>query len=1804
MDQTSIKAVAFNLFAQGRRKKTAGVRSLLCSYLSGKIILASFLFAALGAWQQVLAQTSWPRYRFDAGLRGRAEVNGPTMPEVKWTVPVGAEKIESPVVAPDSSVIFTSRGDEFVYALKPDGSLKWKFSHDHETYSAPPVIGRDGTVYAGTQQGSFLAIDLNGSLRWRAAVGGWVSFSANVDAAGNLYLPVDDGFLYVFDGSGNLLCRGDYEGEKPANTPALGANGRVYAPAGNNIHVFDSSCRKIAKWNHPALGAVAWTVLSADGGTLYAGSLANAAVVALNATSGNEIWVYRYEQRYGPPCPVALGPEGSLYFAGFEGSLLFALSPDGNPKAGWPFDAVSGRYKTMPVVDAQGNVFIVNENSNFGLFALSPDKQLLWRLPEVQCKYSIAFGPNGTLYVPSLRKIYAVGQKPPHLVVGPNPLAFGAVCLNEEKILTATLYNRGASDLVISAYELISPVFRLEAAEMLIAPGDSAAVSVGFTPTQAGSFSDSLLVFSNDPDQNPFIILLSGEGIAPQIAGPDSLIFPPVEVGFAARDTVLVAVVGTCTLRVDSAKTNSADFSVIASGFPVEIAAGSSLHLLVEFKPGAAGIRNATLQVFSDDPDTNPLEIQLRGTGTRPLPRWQVSPPALDFAACLDTSVRKYVRIENTGLVEVAINSAAISNAAFRVDTTGIVFPLALASSQVVFLPVRFTPADTNAAAGVLTIASSADAVPQSFQVALTGKGSRPQIELFARPPALEICRGQSGETKIVVYNPSATCTLSVDSFRVAIGPLSALAPSSVAHPASAPIIVAPGDSAVIPFEFVQPQNSFELRVTFYSNADGSPHLIAVPVRVLSPAIAADSIVDFGAVTVQQTAQDDAIVGNAGKCDLRILSARISGRDSAAFFVDIASLPATLLAGDSLALRVTFTPADTGAHTAVLLVENDDPDSNPVRIVLRGEGRRDSVFAQPGRIVFRQVCLGGDSTQIVEIINNGSDEIVAAAIGFVLRRPEFSVEPTTDFRVLPGQRDTLTIGFRPTSLDRVADTLRIVWQDANVRPVSIPVSGQAVAGQIAGPAQHVFPRTPVNQTEIDTIYVRNFGECDLTVDSTVIVKDLAAAAAPMARAAQDPPFRVMGDFAGAIIPPGDSLGIAVAFTPHETGVFVASLQIYNSDPDSARDNPFKVRLIGEGTPVPPLTPDIAVDPDTLNFGARCATASLEIIVSNKGNAALRIDSLVFSDPAYSGAPPAPFSLLPNEEKTVTVTFDPDAAQSGQGVLFLYSNDPDGSENPYKVVLLGSKGQPNIAGANQLLFAPTSVGNFADGVYTFYNLGACSLRVDALTIAGQHAADFRIVAAPATPFYLNEGDSARVTIRFAPSDPSPRNATLNISSSDGDESPKVVQLQGNGLAPVIGVGPNPLDFGKVRVGQDSCAFVFIKNNSADSLAVDSVTLRRGLAFKVEGQGLDLLIMPGGQAAIQVCFVPLEPGLFSDTLDVPIARIVNGATGPDSIFSVALKGEGTVAVLYAQSPLDLTAERVGRFIRVTAYDGIRNIGTAPLTILKLQQPSSDFTVELSKLLPLTLQPDDAINVHVIFRPSRDGELRNRFVIVSDAFRDTLHTVELRGRGLAELVPDLAVYPETLDFGRLYIQKESKDSAFYVINNGPLELHNVNVRLDHGNEYEIVSPAFPYPALASGDSIRVTVKFKPLVSGVKKIKALADSRETPAPRIVDLTGAGAGRPNHGVRVRPEVFTPNHDGYNDVARFEFQDIEEIFEPVIKLYNLRGQLIATLEQHDSGVITWDGRDDRGHLVAPHTYLWYLQDGDKVWGSGHVGVVR
>jgi outer membrane protein assembly factor BamB len=231
------------------------------------------------------------------------------------------------------------------------GQNKWAFQRGSFGSAA---IGADGTVYAGSGDGRFYAIDgANGNEKW------------------NLFLPGGDG-------------------DTGLNTPAVAADGTVYA-VGDNIYAIDTNNR-IVKWTfppNPQEGLVfpisSSPTIGADG-TVYAVSF-DGNLHALDPRSGQEIWSFAADTSIaGSP---ALDSNGILYFG--AGTTLYA---------------VATRNMCVP---ANTCTYTIPYNTPRGSIVRSydtTDNNLHWLISS-----SPVIGPNGTIYFGAninLGRVYAV----------------------------------------------------------------------------------------------------------------------------------------------------------------------------------------------------------------------------------------------------------------------------------------------------------------------------------------------------------------------------------------------------------------------------------------------------------------------------------------------------------------------------------------------------------------------------------------------------------------------------------------------------------------------------------------------------------------------------------------------------------------------------------------------------------------------------------------------------------------------------------------------------------------------------------------------------------------------------------------------------------------------------------------------------------------------------------------------------------------------------------------------------------------------------------------------------------------------------------------------------------------------------------------------------------------------------------------------------------------------------------------------------------------------------------------------------
>jgi hypothetical protein len=91
---------------------------------------------------------------------------------------------------------------------------------------------------------------------------------------------------------------------------------------------------------------------------------------------------------------------------------------------------------------------------------------------------------------------------------------------------------------------------------------------------------------------------------------------------------------------------------------------------------------------------------------------------------------------------------------------------------------------------------------------------------------------------------------------------------------------------------------------------------------------------------------------------------------------------------------------------------------------------------------------------------------------------------------------------------------------------------------------------------------------------------------------------------------------------------------------------------------------------------------------------------------------------------------------------------------------------------------------------------------------------------------------------------------------------------------------------------------------------------------------------------------------------------------------------------------------------------------------------------------------------------------------------------------------------------------------------------------------------------------------------------------------------------KVAPRIFTPNGDGFNDKARLEFDNPEQL--PITgTVYDLAGARVADLKpgSDPNSVLLWDGKDGDGQTVAGGIYIYQVVFEGKT-ATGTVVVAR
>jgi uncharacterized cupredoxin-like copper-binding protein len=942
-------------------------------------------------------------------------------------------------------------------------------------------------------------------------------------------------------------------------------------------------------------------------------------------------------------------------------------------------------------------------------------------------------------------------EQPPgtELVDGVSTMDFGVALLGSPVPLTITIRNTGTADLTglaVSKSGADAGDFAVDTLAETLSPGAEATLTVVFTPSGLGARNASLQISSNDADENPFDLVLSGFGQAPP--APDITVEQPVGTGLA--DGASTVDFGNSNLGVPSTLTftirNEGDAGLAglflsksgahAGDFTLgflrssTLAPGGTLTFTVTFTPSASGSRTATMLIASNDPDENPFEIELMGMGVIPFVPGIVieeSPgealkngkPMKGFGFVdLGLTESRTFTIRNSGIANLTGLTATTSGSHFSDFVVGTFGATTLAPGEETTLVVTFAPSHSGTRYAMLHIGSN-DPDDNPFDIELTGSGVVPQIPEIAveHPLQTNLVDGTAalafGNTNIrtpIIKTVTVANTGTADLTDLAIS-LSGKNTSDFALGALGATTLASGASTTFTVTF-KPSTAgvhgANLQITS-NDADENPFDIVLSGTGVVPPFpeivvehpAGTGLIDgvstlvFGNPIIGTPVTKAIVIRNAGTANLTGLAVARSGTNASDFAIG-ALESITLAPGASTTFTVTFTPSAAGEYSAGLLISSNDGDENPFEVTLLGTGKLPpapeiavehpagtTLVDGASALTFGNSNIGTSVAKTVTVRNTGTANLTGLAITHSgMHSPDFALGSLRVTTLAPGASTTFTVAFTPTASGNRSDSLRIVSNDADENPFDIALSGTGVIP----PVPEIVAEHPAGTSLVDGTATLAFGTSNIgvPVSKTVTIRNTGTAnltGLAVTRSGTHAADFATGALGSVTLAPGASTIFTVTFTPSASGTRSAALRIASNDAD---ENPFDIALGGIGV-VPPAS-EIVVEQgkgsnknltdneSSRDFGQiKVGTTSKAMVftIKNTGKAPLtRVNAILRGKQAkdFKVVNKPARSVAPGKSTQFKVIYKPGGARVSNATLQIASNDAD--ENPFRVKLTG------------------------------------------------------------------------------------------------------------------------------------------------------------------------------------------------------------------------------------------------------------------------------------------------------------------------------------------------------------------------------------------------------------------------------------------------------------------------------------------------------------------------------------------------------
>ncbi len=525
---------------------------------------------------------------------------------------------------------------------------------------------------------------------------------------------------------------------------------------------------------------------------------------------------------------------------------------------------------------------------------------------------------------------------------------------------------------------------------------------------------------------------------------PDPLDFGTIEAGTSDNRTVTVSNSGNAGLTLDNIVAPGAPFSIATQSCAVGdvLAPDESCGITLEFAPDSDGSFSDSLGIASDGGNDS---VALTGSAEPPpAPAIEVLPTSLSFGQqTVGSTTTRSFTVSNGGDANLDIGSLGAPAAPFSLAPGGDACSgQTLAPGQSCDVAVAFQPDTAGSFGGSVSIPSN----DTTASVTIDGSAVEDSgvAQLSVSPASLdfgEVTVGTGGSQAVTLSNAGAA-DLTISNI-VAPNPPFSVASATCSEGAT----LAPGKSCGITVSFTPAQTgsaSDILRVETDGGNDDTA-LTGNGIAAPAPAIAVDAdTVDFGTVTIGDSAQQTVTVSNDGDADLILDTISTPNTPFALPAGDDGCSGTTLPPSEQCEFTLGFAPTTGGSFSGTVTVPSNDSDTV---VTLSGTGQEPAtpdIEVSPTTVDFGDTGVGSAASRVIDVRNNGSTVLQIGHVDLPAGPFSIAAQDCANRSVAMGTGCRITVRFAPQTTGSTSQYLGIASNDPDNPEILVSLTGNGV----------------------------------------------------------------------------------------------------------------------------------------------------------------------------------------------------------------------------------------------------------------------------------------------------------------------------------------------------------------------------------------------------------------------------------------------------------------------------------------------------------------------------------------------------------------------------------------------------------------------------------------------------------------------------------------------------------------------------------------------------------------------------------------